>query len=122
MPEVARLVGQKVFPIVAPASTTLPFVVYQRTGIRREATLSGVVGVPRLTLAYDILAVRYEGARELADIMRQSLDGWTGSAYGVVVSRVSLESESDGLATLDGGEIPPVYQVTQSYDVLWQEV
>jgi len=53
--------------------------------------------------------------------MRETLDGWTGSAYGVVISQTSLENERDGFVQLDGSELPPVYQITQTYDVWWQE-
>jgi len=120
-PLIAGLSGLNIYPVIAPASTPLPFVVYRRSAINRSQTLSGVVGAPTVTVEYDTLAARYEQARELADAIRACLDGWGGSSYGVVVNRVSLENESDGLVTLDGGETPPVYQISQSYDVLWQE-
>jgi hypothetical protein len=115
--------GMRVYPLIAPTSAEIPFAVYQRTGIERSGTLTlgGVVGVPVITLSFDIYGVTYEQARTAADAVRDALDGWTGTHYGVVVSRVSAEQESDELASLEGGELPPVYQVTQSYEVLWQE-
>jgi hypothetical protein len=36
------------------------------------------------------------------------------------VSIVSLQSESDGFVQLAGGDLPPVYSVTQTYSILWQ--
>jgi hypothetical protein len=66
-------------------------------------------------------AVTYEEAREVADALRSALDGWSGSAYGVEVKHVALETERDGFVQLDGSELPPVYQITQTFDVAWQE-
>jgi hypothetical protein len=37
------------------------------------------------------------------------------------VSQVSLENETDDLVTLAGSDLPPAYQITQQYDVWWQE-
>jgi hypothetical protein len=38
------------------------------------------------------------------------------------VRNVSLQSEADGFVTLAGGDVPPVYTVSQTYTVLWQEI
>lgn len=123
-PLFAMRAGFRVFPLLAPASADVPFVVYERTGIERSPTLGSLaaVGVPLVTVGLTIYGVSYIECRELADACRDSLDGWGGESYGIEVRRVTLDNESDGLAQLDGGELPPVYQVTQSYDVLWQEL
>jgi hypothetical protein len=120
-PALARLLAFRVYPIMAPVSAALPFVIYQRSVIERNQTLSVPVGVPRVSVQVDTYAATYEAAREIADAMRANLDGWTGSAYGVDVKHVALESERDGFVQLDGSELPPVYQITQTFDVSWQE-
>lgn len=120
-PVLARLLGFRVYPIVAPVSAALPFVIYQRAVIERNQTLSVPVGVPRVSVQVDTYAATYEQAREIADALRANLDGWTGSSYGVDVKHVALESERDGFVQLDGSELPPVYQITQTFDVSWQE-
>jgi hypothetical protein len=122
-PDSAAALGFRVYPLIAPTSAEIPFAVYQRTGIERDETLAlnGVVGVPVVTLAFEVYGVTYEQVRTAADSIRVALDGWAGEHYGVVVSRVSADQETDELASLDGGEMPPVYQVTQSYEILWQE-
>lgn len=120
-PVLARLLGFRVYPIVAPVSAGLPFAVYQRSTIERNQTLSQPLGVPRVSVQVDTYAATYEQAREIADAMRQNLDGWNGSAYGVEVKHVALDSERDGFVQLDGSELPPVYQITQTFDVSWQE-
>lgn len=120
-PETAMRLGFRVFPVVAPVSAGLPFVVYQRAQIERSQTLATPLGLPRVSVQFDLYAATYEEGRQLADTMRETLDGWTGSAYGVVISQTSLENERDGFVQLDGSELPPVYQITQTYDVWWQE-
>jgi hypothetical protein len=123
-PLFASIAGFRLYPVLAPASAAVPFVVYERSGVERNPTLGSLacVGVPLVTLGLTIYGVSYAKCRELADICRDSLDGWGGTSYGIEVKRVTLDLESDGLAQLDGGELPPVYQVTQSYDILWQEL
>ena len=120
-PVLARLVGFRVFPIIAPVSAQLPFILYQRSTIERNQTLSVPVGVPRVAMQIDTYAATYEEAREIADAIRANLDGWTGSAYGVDVKHIALDTERDGFVQLDGSELPPVYQINQTFDVSWQE-
>jgi len=49
------------------------------------------------------------------------LDGYGGTADNVTVKQTSLEDESDDFVTLAGADLPPVYRITQTYDLLWQE-
>jgi hypothetical protein len=118
---VATLVGTRVFPVIAPATATLPFVVWRRTGIQREQTLGNPMGMPRVTLEYQIYGVTYDQTREVADAMRGVLDGYGGQSENTVVDQVSLENESDDFVSLGGAEMPPAYQITQTYDIRWQE-
>lgn len=122
-PGVAELVADRVYPVIAPASAPLPFINWRRSAVQREQTLSGPAGHPTVTLQFDLFAETYEGVRELADRCRLTLDGWGGSLGNwITVSHVSLISESDGFVSLAGGDLPPVYSVTQTYTVLWQEI
>jgi hypothetical protein len=118
---VAAVIGTRIFPVLAPISAALPYITYRRTGVSREQTLSGPMGVATTTLDMDIFAVTYEEARTIADLCRQALDGWGGTLENTEVKNVSLESESDGFALLQGNEAPPSYSVTQTYNALWQE-
>lgn len=68
-----------------------------------------------------LLAETYEQARDLADKARQCLDGYGGTLNNTEVKHVYLDQESDDFVQLAGGDLPPVYQVTQTYNVIWQE-
>lgn len=122
-PAVALLLGERIWPVIAPQSASLPFATWRRTGVQRSQTLSGPMGMATVVLAVDVFAMTYEEAREIADRIRSVLDGWGGAVSEYVsVRNVSLDSESDGFVQLAGGDLPPVYQVTQSFSILWQEI
>jgi hypothetical protein len=118
---VTSLVSTRIYPVLAPASATLPFVTWRRTGIQREQTLANPMGMPRVTLEYQVYGVTYDQTREVADAMRLVLDGYGGQSENTVVEQVSLENESDDFVSLGGAEMPPAYQITQTYDIRWQE-
>jgi len=120
-PSVARLVGRQIYALLAPQSASYPFVVYSRTGADREQTLAEPLGVPTLSLDFAVYGQTYEQAREAADAIRATLDGYGGSALGCTVSQVALDNEQDDFVTLQGGDLPPAYQITLTFDVWWQE-
>lgn len=122
-PAVALILGQRIWPVIAPMSASLPFATWRRTGVSRQQTLAGPMGMATVVVAFDIFATTYEEARDVADRMRAVLDGWGGTVSQYVsVRNVSLDTESDGFVQLAGGDLPPVYQVSQQYSILWQEI
>lgn len=118
---VTTLVSSRIYPVLAPATAALPFVTWRRTAISREQTLGPPMGVPRVSVEYSIYATTYEQARDVADAMRLVLDGYGGTTDNTEVKQTSLENESDDFVTLAGADMPPVYQITQTYDIWWQE-
>jgi hypothetical protein len=120
-PYVCMLVGTRVYPQLAPASATLPFIHWRRSAIEREQTLGKPAGIPRVSLEYEIYGTTYREARDVADAVRSVLDGYGGTSDNTEVKQTSLEDESDDFVTLAGADLPPVYRVTQRYDVWWSE-
>ena len=118
---VTSVIGSRIYPVLAPASAALPFVTWRRSGIERAQTLTGPAGLPRVSVEYSIFGTTYEQARSVADAMRVVLDGYGGTADNTTVKQTSLEDESDDFVTLAGADLPPVYQVTQRYDLWWSE-
>lgn len=120
--DVAALLGTRIYPVIAPASAAVPFATYRRSAVQRSQSLAGPTGVTTVIVAIDLYAESYEAVREIADKCRLCLDGYGGtSPESVVVSNVSLDNEADGFAQLAGGEAPPLYSVSQTYSILWQE-
>lgn len=118
---VTQYVGHRVYYDIAPAEDALPFVNYRRANITREQTLSNPMGVPTVSVDVTIYAVTRTESRKIADAVRAVLDGYAGSFDNTRIRQTSLESESDDVIALDGAEMPSVYAVTQTYDLLWQE-
>lgn len=122
-PAVAALIGQRVFPVMAPASAALPFVTWRRTGIQRQQGLNGPLGMSTVLLAVEVYSETYGEARDIADKCRRVLDGYGTAVENYVrVANVSLDTESDGVVQLAGGDLPPIFQVSQQYSILWQEI
>jgi hypothetical protein len=122
-PEVARLVGFQVYPIAVPKNAVLPFCVYKRSNITREAHLAGPMYLPIVHLQIASWALYYDAARELADEVRLALDGRIGTLSGVTISDIRLVSETDDY--LDpaavGAQLPPAYEVRQLFQIRWHE-
>jgi hypothetical protein len=118
---VTAYVGHRIYPHVAKANDNFPFITWRRTSISREQTLGTPMGVPTVSVTYEIFASSYITARKIADAVRRSLDGFSGSYENTTVSLARLTGESDDAAILEGSEVPVAYSVTQDYDILWQE-
>lgn len=118
---VAEIVEDRIYPVMAPASASLPFITWRRVSVTREQTLVEPLGMPTITLSVDLYAETYMAVRELGDRVRAVLNGWRGGMGDYMhVSLASLLTESDGYAQLAGGELPPIYNVTQTWTILWQ--
>lgn len=114
-------VGHRVYPHLAPAVDSLPFISWRRLSIRREQTLSDPMGVPFVQVEYLMFAESYLEARQIADAVRAVLDGYNGSFDNTTVRQTSLDAEEDQTVALDGSEVPNAYAVSQTYEILWQE-
>ena len=63
-PAIGRLIGFKMYPMIVPTSTAMPFVTYQRNGVTREQALNSPPGVPRVDLELSIFADTYAVTRD----------------------------------------------------------
>lgn len=118
---VTALVGSRIYPVMGPATASLPLVTWRRAGISRSHTLAAPMGVPQVSVEYQIYAATYENARDIADAIRLVLDGYGGTVDNTTIRQTSLENEVDEFVQLQGSDMPAVYQITQTYDVWWQE-
>lgn len=116
------ILGGRIAPVIQPESVSPPFINWIRRGVQREDTLGATSTLATVTLDLDCYAATYLQARQLANLVRKKLQGWTPGIVGSVdIRRVSVANESDGLVQLSGGDLPPVYLVTLTVTILWQE-
>lgn len=122
-PTVARMIGFQVYSIAVPKGASIPFVIYKRANISREAHLAGPMFMPVVGLQVSSWAMTYDGVRELSDTVRLCLDGHTGTLAGVRIDDMRLVSEVDDFIdpTEVGSQLPPAYEVRQVYSIRWQE-
>jgi hypothetical protein len=122
-PGVARLIGLQIYPIAVPKNATLPFCIYKRNNITRESHLTGPMFMPLVNLQIASWALSYDGARELADEVRLTLDGHTGTLAGATIQDMRLVSETDDFLdpTAVGAQLPPAYEVRQLFQIRWEE-
>lgn len=113
---VSSLIGTRVFPMMAPTGTALPLVIYQRSAVSRQQSLSGPVGLPVVTLQLTSYASSYTAVKSIARAVRVAVDGWTGTTSGVTIQRTSLQAESDGMVLPQDDQSLPVYSVDQTFD------
>lgn len=123
-PSIARIVGFQVYPIAVPkTNASLPFLVYRRANIVRDASLGGPLFAPMVNLQISAWALTYDAVRELAEETRLSLDGHIGTLAGVTIQDTRLMSEVDDFLdpTTSGAQLPPAYEVRQLYHIRWTE-
>lgn len=120
-PKLARLLGFQVFPMIVPTSAQMPFATYQRSSVNREKAINSSPGVPRVDVDLNFFAERYSQVREIADTARELLDHMTADSQGVSVLNVTIEDESEDMIQLEGGDIPPAWQITMTLSVQWSE-
>ena len=121
-PAFARLVGFKVFPMIVPTSAQMPFATYQRSSVNRLSSINIAPGAPTVSIDVNFYAERYSEVRAIADAARELLDHLQTTSQGVTVSNVTIEDESEDMVQLEGGDIPPAWQITMTLSVQWSEI
>lgn len=112
---VSSLIGQRVFPLIAPTGTPLPLVVFQRTAVERPQSLTGNVGNPVITLQLTTYGTSYTSVKSIARAVRLAVDGWTGTTAGVTIQRTTLVTEADGVDMPADDQMLPYYNVQQTF-------
>jgi hypothetical protein len=74
---VLALVSTRVYPVVAPQGTTLPYVVYQRISSGREYALDGYCGLENSRMQVDVYADTEKEAWAVADAVTTAMRGST---------------------------------------------
>jgi hypothetical protein len=118
---VSSVVAARVFPLIAPTGTPLPLIVYQRTNVQREQSLTGPIGRPIVTLQLTSYGTSYSSVKALAREVRLAVDGWTGTTAGVTIQRTTIQSEADGVDMPADDQMLPYYNVQQSFDFRIEE-
>lgn len=114
---VTALAGTRMYPRKLPQGPTLPALVYQRIDTRREHDMAGPDGLPRPRLQVTAWAANVAAAWDLANAVRERLDGYRGAWGDVTVGSCLCVGERD-LDDPDAGRVG----VIQDYLIQFAEV
>lgn len=91
---VQKLVDNKVFPLVANAGTTFPFIVYRRNGYRPYNNKDHTDEVAYIELA--VLSENYIDSVQIADAVGNALDNKTTETIDeIIIENASEEFNND---------------------------
>lgn len=94
-PEIFELIGERVFPLVAPADTDGDFIVYQRDGYKTEYTKMGRC-IDKPMVYINTVSDDYDRSQDLASIVYELLEGDFESPNMRIRLEDSTEDYADG--------------------------
>lgn len=111
---VTAIVGAKVYPMLAPQSVDLPYIVYEKTLDAPVNNANGTGSTSQKRYAIYCYATTYAGAQALGAAVQSALSGWVDSA-GCVWHLESMMDDAGEVAA--GQDVPEFYAVNQEYSV-----
>lgn len=112
----AEQLGTRVYPLMIPQNAALPAACYQTITTQRKYTLREPSHTPAARMQITIKAASYDNAVVVANLIRELLEGYSGTVMGVEIAGVFLENEYDGF-NLDTKS----YTVRQDYRIQYKE-
>lgn len=98
--EIQRLVGNRIFPSIAPTETPSPHIVYEREAYETESVKMGAVReVARLT--YVVVSDDYDVGLEIAVAMHRVLQGDHGDETFEIIDSAERYEEGKYLQIID---------------------
>lgn len=109
------LVGNRIFGNEAPQWTTkirevygepFPRIVYQDSTVEQHRHLEGSDGSAQIAVTFDVYALKYLAAKQIAEILRVNLDTLKGTLSDVEIDEVTLDSMNDFyIGPVDGSDV-----------------
>ena len=93
-PEIAAMIGNKIFPLIAPENTAGDFIVYQRDKYSVDTTKMGIDG-QTVEVWINIVSDDYDRSQTLADTVFNVLYGYKTDENGFSVRIDLLDSTED---------------------------
>lgn len=119
-PAIVGMIGDRIYPNEAPESSVLPRIVYFLSGNERDHVMSGGDGAPKATLTLECQG-SFDQAKDLAEVVRNVLDGYRGYAGEVFVKGCFFEDQTDQPANPVRGEEKAIKVRVVTLDIVYQE-
>ena len=120
--EITALVSTRIYPVFAPESATFPAIIYARKSGGHDHNLHSATGSAMPAFELTCLAPTYEQVDQLAEVIRQKMQGFRGPMGSVNVRSVILDDEADGFEDLgEAASDRLVYSITLTYRIRYDE-
>lgn len=91
-PAVSALIGSRLYPNIIPQGTPNPAMTYQQISGPRGHDMDGAIGLTKARYQINCWAASYAKAKELAEAVRLTLDGYSSSG---TIKVIFLANEGD---------------------------
>jgi len=115
---VSSLVSTRVYPEIAPTSSSFPRITYTKISNEHERHLTGESGVAHPTIQIDCWARTALEAETLGEAVRKCLTRYSGTTSEVNIRDIFLEAERDDFEQPDDNSQIGVYRVSFDF-VVW---
>jgi len=115
---VTNLVGTKIRPMRAADTDTYPYIIYESISKPSLQSKEGNTGWYKMRFQLSMLATSLSSVQAIADAVRTSMDGASGTIAGFTVQRITFEDERDIFN--DNSSVDGVYMLQQDYYITIQ--
>lgn len=92
---VVEKVDNKIYPLIADNGTTFPFIVYKRMSIIPADSKDRFIYQEMATVEVVVASDKYNESIEIADIVREALQGRKGIFDGINISKIEFNDASE---------------------------
>ena len=89
---ITAYVGTKIYPDITPQNVQYPFVVYTIVNSLPVDFKDGQSNLEEITLQIDVYTQSYDDTQDLANLIRNRLDRFTGTTEGIDVQTIKYMS------------------------------
>lgn len=107
-----------IFPLLAPQTAALPFVVYDRVSCHPVNTLSGTTATKEARYLMDMNADTYSETIQLKNAVESALSAYRNTSGQPRIDMIHLDNTQDEVVEPDIGQLIGSYRITQDY-IIW---
>jgi hypothetical protein len=115
---VTNLVSTRIRPMRAADTDVYPYIIYESISKPSEQTKDGNSDWYKMRFQLSMLATSLSSVQSIADAVRTSMDGASGTIAGFTVQRITFEDERDIFN--DNSAVDGVYMLQQDYYITIQ--
>lgn len=122
-PELAQMFNTKFYPLAAPQTAALPYIIFGEMGEEGSPSHDGgSSGLCRTTFRLSVWAENYIEARTIAEDIRDLMDGYKGPAGSGTITSCLKTDARDRYAPPQSGEDIGIFGREVDYRVRYVEV